>query len=212
MLKFTIIAILLGVSSAAPATEPVAAPHSKPEAVPAAPVAYSAPAPAAAAPAAPVAPIAYSAQAPAAAAPAAPLAYSAPAGGIEPKSADPSLEAKASLHQEAPAHVAHIAPGGVQGDQPILAQAPVEAVGQSAAIAVPVPSAKQLLLAEAPLLKTPASTAKLTPLAAPIIAPISPLAYAAPGPAILAPFPAWNGLTAYPATYSIEQHGYHITY
>uniref|UniRef100_A0A0C9QD33 Uncharacterized protein n=1 Tax=Fopius arisanus TaxID=64838 RepID=A0A0C9QD33_9HYME len=187
MLKFTILAILLGVSSAAPAAEPVAAPHSNPEpAQPAqpAPLAYSA---AAAPAAAPSAPIAYSAPAPGGAAPLASIGYTGAAGGIEAKSADPSIEAKASLHQEAPAHVAHIAPSAVQGDQPILSQAPVEAEGQPAAISAQVPSAKQLLLADAPLLKTPASTAKLTPLAAPIIAPISPLAYAAAGPAILAP-------------------------
>ncbi|KAG8038893.1 hypothetical protein G9C98_003200 [Cotesia typhae] len=101
-----------------------------------------------------------------------------------------------SAHEEHPGHPGHTGHSGH----------PEHGSGPS-----PVPAAKQLLFAEYPLLKTPASTGKLTPVATSFVAPIPPLTYAA-APAVLTSYPAWSGLAALPATYSIEQHGYHITY
>ncbi|XP_032673134.1 uncharacterized protein LOC116845014 [Odontomachus brunneus] len=68
--------------------------------------------------------------------------------------------------------------------------------------------------------KTPASTTKLAPLVAPIatplIAPISRLAYAAPVLSQISPYAytysAPIAPVEIPSSYSIEQHGYHITY
>ncbi|CAD6224756.1 GSCOCG00005537001-RA-CDS [Cotesia congregata] len=101
-----------------------------------------------------------------------------------------------SAHEEHPGHPGHIGHSGH---------------GEHGSGPSPVPAAKQLLIAEYPLLKTPASTGKLTPVATSFVAPIPPLTYAA-APAVLTSYPAWSGLAALPATYSIEQHGYHITY
>ncbi|XP_011268830.1 uncharacterized protein LOC105258938 [Camponotus floridanus] len=68
-------------------------------------------------------------------------------------------------------------------------------------------------------LKTPASTAKLAPLAvapiaAPVIAPISRIAYAAPVLSQVSPYAYTYSapIAEVPSSYSIEQHGYHITY
>ncbi|RLU23514.1 hypothetical protein DMN91_003719 [Ooceraea biroi] len=67
-------------------------------------------------------------------------------------------------------------------------------------------------------LKTPASTTKLAPLiapiAAPVIAPISRIAYSAPVLSQISPYAyAYSApIAEIPSTYSIEQHGYHITY
>ncbi|XP_057319104.1 uncharacterized protein LOC130663709 [Microplitis mediator] len=107
-----------------------------------------------------------------------------------------------------PAHVEH-ASGPFSGPSSGSFSGPSS--GLSSSGPSPVPAAKQLLIAEYPLLKTPASTAKLTPVATSFVAPIPPLTYAA-APAVLTSYPAWGGLAALPASYSIEQHGYHITY
>ncbi|KAH0947422.1 hypothetical protein HN011_011204 [Eciton burchellii] len=67
-------------------------------------------------------------------------------------------------------------------------------------------------------LKTPASTTKLAPLIAPIatpvIAPISRIAYSAPVLSQVSPYAyAYSApIAEIPSSYSIEQHGYHITY
>ncbi|XP_029171379.1 classical arabinogalactan protein 10-like [Nylanderia fulva] len=79
------------------------------------------------------------------------------------------------------------------------------------------PAPKPALALLQPELKTPASTTKLTPLvapiAAPVIAPISRIAYTAP---VLSQIPYAYAYSApigeIPSSYSIEQHGYHITY
>ncbi|XP_011881943.1 PREDICTED: uncharacterized protein LOC105569817 [Vollenhovia emeryi] len=82
----------------------------------------------------------------------------------------------------------------------------------------PAPAPKPLTLVSE--LKTPASTAKLTPLVAPIapiatpvIAPISRIAYAAPVLPQVSPYAYYSApIAEIPSSYSIEQHGYHITY
>ncbi|XP_018306333.1 uncharacterized protein [Mycetomoellerius zeteki] len=82
----------------------------------------------------------------------------------------------------------------------------------------PAPAPRPLTLVSE--LKTPASTAKLTPLVAPIapiatpvIAPISRLAYAAPVLSQVSPYAYYSApIAEIPSSYSIEQHGYHITY
>lgn len=143
-----VIAILLGVCSAAPHADPV-------------PVAHAAPEPAAA---------------PAAAPAPAPIPHPAPA--IEAKSAAAIPEVKSAIQAPVPVAVSPIG----EEQQPALIQSPVAAEHQ---LVPGIPSGKQLFI-EAPLLKTPASTAKLTPLATPLITPVAPLTYAA-APAILAP-------------------------
>ncbi|KAI4489163.1 hypothetical protein M0804_004661 [Polistes exclamans] len=62
-------------------------------------------------------------------------------------------------------------------------------------------------------IKTPASTAKLTPLIAPIASPlISRLALLPQLTPYTYTYSAPVELAAVPSTYSVEQHGYHITY
>lgn len=95
-----------------------------------------------------------------------------------------------SAHETAPAHepLAH-APIAIEAVEHEINDAPASpdhsglSSGQSSGPS-PVPAAKQLLIAEYPLLKTPASTAKLTPVATSFVAPIPPLTYAA-APAVL---------------------------
>ncbi|KYN40668.1 hypothetical protein ALC56_04977 [Trachymyrmex septentrionalis] len=77
----------------------------------------------------------------------------------------------------------------------------------------PAPAPRPLTLVSE--LKTPASTAKLTPLVAPIapiatpvIAPVSRLAYAAPVFSQVSPYAYYSApIAEIPSSYSIEQHG-----
>jgi hypothetical protein len=229
-MKLIIFAFFVAVASAAPSAEPSAAAIPGPGPVPAAhPVAAPA-----AAPEASQIPIAIPKAAPQHASPNPAVAVKSAASLPSPAHASP---AHASPSHSSPSHAspshASAAPGpiaavksaphsvpapvaselGAQGSigapEPIVA-AIAEQTEQVQPAAIAVPSSKQLLYVE-PILKTPASTAKLAPLGGTYIQPIAPLTYSA-APSILAPFPAWNGLAAIPATYSIEQHGYHITY
>ncbi|XP_012218349.1 uncharacterized protein [Linepithema humile] len=83
----------------------------------------------------------------------------------------------------------------------------------SAPTSVPVAIPKSLALVTD--LKTPASTTKLAPLVAPVgtpvFAPLSRLAYAPVLPQ-LSPYAYSVPIAEIPSSYSIEQHGYHITY
>ncbi|XP_012533061.1 uncharacterized protein LOC105834827 [Monomorium pharaonis] len=85
-------------------------------------------------------------------------------------------------------------------------------VGLAWSAPAPAPAPKPLTLVSE--LKTPASTAKLTPLvAAPVIAPVARLAYASPILPQISPYAYYSApIAEIPSSYSIEQHGYHITY
>ncbi|XP_015434047.1 PREDICTED: cuticle protein 38-like [Dufourea novaeangliae] len=125
--------------------------------------------------------------------------------------AAPTILKSAPIVAAAPAVYAHAAP--VYAHAAPVAHSS-SAVGRCASTALePVPApARSAASAKALTLISPASTTKLAPLItplsnAPLLLPLQPTPYAYAAPAI-----ATLELAAAPSSYSIEQHGYRITY